>query len=548
MARKTKRKDATPGNGRSRNGERLFDFRKMGAIMRKNLTVILRDKTRLLPLLMFPVFMIIIFGYTSGTAPTHIPAAVIAYDHSPLSQQLQDAIAHSQTFAVRRTVSTEGEGRKLLDAGTVRVLIVIPNGMQAAIDAGRQADVTVIVDESDSAIAITSRQALTALIDAFSAQLSQRRIVALQQSVGSAAATLRTAALAQQDGYAAIATSASSAKDSLVQAAALIAADRVAVVASAPLPTLFVPRTIPEGERFARAGDVSLIETTASASAGAQADLLDRALAFISQASAGVQQAASLASASSAASAARQGYQARQDLVEKPMRAISVFTAYVPHDLRAPLVYEEKPAYGTGKREVDFLIPAIIALTIFQGAVMGMGRAVAGEKREGSLTRVFLTPTSNATIILGTLLFYVIFELFRSAFLILFAVTLFHVQIEGSLLAIVLILVIYAGVSTGVGMILSSMVSTEQQYQGLALLVGMPTVFLAGVFFPLEAMPRAFQILAAFLPVTYAAEALRDVMIKGFGLALIIPPLLILLVFLAGTLGLLFVAFKRDIE
>jgi len=261
-----------------------------------------------------------------------------------------------------------------------------------------------------------------------------------------------------------------------------------------------------------------------------------------------VQQAVSLASASSAASVAQRGYHAEQAGVGEPMRAISVFTAYAPKDLRAPLVYEEKPAYGTGKREVDFLIPAIIALTIFQGAVMGMGRAVAGEKREGSLTRVFLTPTSNATIILGTLLFYIIFELFRSAFLVLFAVTLFHVKIEGSLLAIALILIVYAGVSTGVGMILSSMVNTEQQYQGLALLVGMPTIFLAGVFFPLEAMPRAFQVIAAFLPVTYAAEALRDVMIKGFGLALIIPPLLILLVFLAGTLGLLFVAFKRDIE
>jgi len=59
-------------------------------------------------------------------------------------------------------------------------------------------------------------------------------------------------------------------------------------------------------------------------------------------------------------------------------------------------------------------------MTLFQGAVMGMGRAVAGEKREGSLTRVFLTPTSNITIITGTLLFYIIFEMIRASFLIIY--------------------------------------------------------------------------------------------------------------------------------
>jgi len=546
---RAKRKTRAEASTRTRrNGERFLDFRKIGAIMRKNLTVILRDKTRLLPLLLFPVFMIVIFGYTTGTAPTHIPAAVIAYDHSPLSQQFQETIAQSQTFAVRSVVSTEGEGRKLLDAGTVRVLIVLPAGMQETIDGGGQVAVTVVVDESDSAIAATSRQVLTALTDSFSARLSQERIAALQRDIDAAASTLRSTALSQQDGYATIGESASAAEGSLVQAAALIAAEKKAVTGSAPPPTLFIPRTIPKGERFVNAGDVSLVETTASASAGAQADLLNRALAFLDRAAVSIGRSVSLAGSSAAKGAAQQGYQAQQERVEKPMHALRVFTAYAPGDLRSPIVYEEKPAYGTGKRAVDFLIPAIIALTIFQGAVMGMGRAVVGEKREGSLTRVFLTPTSNATIILGTLFFYIIFELFRSTFLILFAVTLFHVQIEGSLLAIGLLLVIYAGVSTGIGMILSSMVSTEQQYQGLALLVGMPTVFLAGVFFPLEAMPRLFQILADFLPVTYAAEALRDVMIKGFGLSLIIPPLLLLLLFLAGTLGLLFVVFKRDIE
>ena len=241
-------------------------------------------------------------------------------------------------------------------------------------------------------------------------------------------------------------------------------------------------------------------------------------------------------------------YHVQQANVVAPMATLSSFTTYNPLLLQRPIVYEDKPAYGAGKRDIDFIIPAIIAITIFQGAVMGMGRSVAGEKREGSLTRVFLTPTSNATIILGTLLFYVLFEIFRSSFLILIAVSLFHIKIEGSLLALFVIVSIYAAVSTGIGMFLSSLVSSEQQYMGVSMLVSMPTIFLAGAFFPVQAMPKALQAIAVVLPVTYAAEALRGIMIKGFSLATVSVPTIVLCLFLALSLGGCFMVFKREID
>ena len=122
------------------------------------------------------------------------------------------------------------------------------------------------------------------------------------------------------------------------------------------------------------------------------------------------------------------------------------------------------------------------------------------------------------------------------------------IKIEGSMLTIGVILVIYAAVSTAIGMIFSSAVKTEQQYFALAILVTLPTVFLSGVFFPLQAMPKIFQTIAAFLPITYAAEALRGVMIKGFSILLVAYPIFILLVFLAVAIGSVFLVFKRDVE
>ena len=109
-------------------------------------------------------------------------------------------------------------------------------------------------------------------------------------------------------------------------------------------------------------------------------------------------------------------------------------------------------------------------------------------------------------------------------------------------------MVIYAGVSTAIGMLLSSFVKSEEQYMAMSMLVSMPTIFLGGAFFPVQSMPKFLQGVASFLPVTYAGDALRGIMIKGFSLATVSYDIMILLVFLALTVGAVFLVFRRDIE
>ncbi|MFH0978745.1 MAG: ABC transporter permease [Candidatus Woesearchaeota archaeon] len=518
--------------------EKFIDIKKIGAIIQKNFIVLTRDKTRLVPLVLFPVFMILIFGYTSGNIPKHIPAAIVPYDYSILSQQIQKQIQGNQVFSITRTVSSEGEALKLLDSGSVRVIIEIPANFERDINAGVQTAITVIVDESDSAIAQTSRQTVNQIVMQASAQLSAQKVAGFQQSIDK---VTRQTSFAQSSEYRLIAANTQRAEAQLVQARKITEGLGMNLIDSLQLPSL---RTLSSGQL--NISQAFLSEPPGFSSQKAQIHLMQTITGLIASAEAQVQ---------SAGAEAEQGSQEQQLLAQESARnaaesskVIRAFTQYDTKTLLMPLTYTEKPAYGTGKRTIDFLIPAIIALTIFQGAVFGMGRAVAGEKRDGSLTRVFLTPTSTATIIAGTLSFYVFFEIFRSLFLIVVSMMFFGIHIEGSLLAIGLTIVIYSTVATGIGMIISSVVSTEQQYMALSMLVTLPSMFLAGVFFPLQAMPKVLQIIAGFLPITYAGEALRGVMIKGFSVATIAYPLFILLVFLVFVLTILFIVFKRDIE
>ena len=86
-----------------------------------------------------------------------------------------------------------------------------------------------------------------------------------------------------------------------------------------------------------------------------------------------------------------------------------------------------------------------------------------------------------------------IFEILRSSFLILLAMNLFQVRVEGSLLALFAIVVIYAVVSTAIGMFISTLVRSEQQYLAMSMLVSLPPVFLSGAFLPIQAMPRIWE-------------------------------------------------------
>ena len=527
--------------------EKAVDFKKIGAIVQKNFIVIMRDKARILPLLLFPIFMIMVFGFTSGNTPKHIATAIIPYDSSMLSQRIQQEISNSDVFSIRKVLSTEGEGKKLLDKGEIKVLVEIPPNLQEKIDSGEDAAITVVVDESDSSVSSISKQTLNAITSRISKQLSLEKISYFQESVESSFNKVKNYNSATNQ-YAVIAGKVSDAQSKVQSVNDVIAGYAYSLESSLTYPTPFAGAEIKYGQGNSSFNVTYLPETPAYLGTKAQIAVFRQSSSTLSSAENDLQGAKQISSQQDEKMQSSQNYKSFHDNVAIPSIEIQKFSSSKPEKIIQPLSYEEKPAYGTGKRNIDFLIPSIIALTIFQGAVMGMGRAVAGEKNDGSLTRVFLTPTSNITIVLGTLIFYIIFEIFRSSFLILIAMGLFSIKIEGSLLSVFAIVFIYAGVSTAIGMFISSLVKTEQQYFGMAMLVSMPTLFLAGAFFPIQSMPKFLQAVAAFLPVTYAADALRGVMIKGFSLFTVSYDIFILTLFLAITLGACFMVFKRNLD
>ena len=180
---------------------------------------------------------------------------------------------------------------------------------------------------------------------------------------------------------------------------------------------------------------------------------------------------------------------------------------------------------------IDFLVPAILGMTIMMSCMMGMGSTIAGERETGELARLFMTPTSVSTVIGGKIAAKLLIELVRALILIFMAVLLFNVSIKGGFLQTFIVLVIGALCFVGFGIMLSARTSTQEDYAQISLPFSMPMMFVSGVFYPIETMPWILQKLAYVFPLTYLNDAMRGIMLKGQTLGDVWLDLVILLGF-----------------
>jgi ABC-2 type transport system permease protein len=196
---------------------------------------------------------------------------------------------------------------------------------------------------------------------------------------------------------------------------------------------------------------------------------------------------------------------------------------------------------------IDFLVPAVLAMTIMMGAMMGMGESLAGERERGELARLFMTPTSVATVVGGKILSRLTIQIATAMVLIVAAIVLFGVTINGSMALTILLLVLTALCFVGFGIMISARVGTQEDYIQMVMPFTMPMMFISGVFYPLETMPWIFQKIAYLVPLTYANNALRGVMLKGAGIGDIWTSIAVLLGFTLLFFALGVTRFNRDI-
>ncbi len=342
--------------------------RRLTAMIIKEFIQLVRDRRTLAMALLMPVVQLLLFGYAITTDVEHLPTVVVDYSRSQESRALIQRFVNSRYFSIREYIGTLDEVQARIDHGTARVGIVIPPDFAGDLQAGRQAQVQVIVDASDP----------------------------------------------------------------LVARSALSTAEAIGQVASLEI----------TGTLLGRAG----ITVTGM-----------------------------------------------------------------------PLEVRTRAWYNPDLRNVNFMVPGLLAVILQMLTMMLTALAIVRERELGTLEQLVATPIRKSELMLGKILPYVVLGYMDITLALLIAAFWFRVPIRGSLVLLYALALIFYMATLGQGILISAVSRTQRQAMQASFFAFLPTILLSGFMFPREGMPLVIQWIGYALPLTYFLVIVRGIILKGVG-------------------------------
>lgn len=177
-----------------------------------------------------------------------------------------------------------------------------------------------------------------------------------------------------------------------------------------------------------------------------------------------------------------------------------------------------------------FMVPGVLALLLMViTAVLG-SMAVVREKELGTLEQLNVTPLKRWELTLGKLLPYGLIGVIDVFLVVGVAVFWFEIPLRGSLALLLGLSVVYLLCTLGLGLLVSTLSSTQQQAMMTAVFFFMfPMIYLSGFIFPIENMPAIIQPISYVIPLTYYLVIVRGIFLEGVGLEAFWPHALALL-------------------
>ncbi|GAA0344672.1 ABC transporter permease [Oceanobacillus oncorhynchi subsp. oncorhynchi] len=192
----------------------------------------------------------------------------------------------------------------------------------------------------------------------------------------------------------------------------------------------------------------------------------------------------------------------------------------------------------------EILNPILVSFFVFFFVFLIAGMSMLKERSSGTLEKLLSTPIRKSEIVFGYLFGYGIFAILQTAIIILYSVYILDMEIAGSITNMFIINILLSFVALGLGLQLSTFVSSEFQMIQFIPLVIIPQIFFSGML-NVDTMESWLQWIAPMMPLYYAGNAMIDVVLKGFTFGEILAPLSILFLFIVVFVTLNILGMRR---
>ncbi len=243
----------------------------------------------------------------------------------------------------------------------------------------------------------------------------------------------------------------------------------------------------------------------------------------------------------SAATAIGQAHGA--DLLQEAIRRGGVLPGLLPG-----VEVRTRVWYNPNMQSAYYMVPALIGLILQTLTALLTAVAIVREREQGTLESLIVTPIRSIELILGKIVPYVVLAFMDTILILIVGTYWFHVPINGSVALLLALAVLFLMSSLGIGLLVSSAARTQQEAMMMAFFTILPSVFLSGFMFPIAAMPIALQWFSKVIPLTYFLVIDRGIVLKGNGIAILMPQVITLAVLGTIILSLAVLRFRKRLE
>jgi ABC-2 type transport system permease protein len=213
-----------------------------------------------------------------------------------------------------------------------------------------------------------------------------------------------------------------------------------------------------------------------------------------------------------------------------------------------PLDVRTQVWYNPDLNAAYFNVPGVIGMILYFITALLTASSIVRERERGTIEQLIVTPIRSWELVVGKILPYAILAFIDTFEILVIGHLWFKVPIRGNLGLIFALSGLFVLSSLGIGLFASTIANTQQEAFITVMVTMLPTIFLSGFFFPIEAMPKLLQYVSAIVPLRYYLVIIRALMLKGVGVRALTEQIVALTIFAVAIMGAAAFRFRKRLD
>jgi ABC-2 type transport system permease protein len=194
------------------------------------------------------------------------------------------------------------------------------------------------------------------------------------------------------------------------------------------------------------------------------------------------------------------------------------------------IVPETRMVYNPELKSVYMFVPGVMTIILMLVSAMMTSISITREKEMGTMEILLVSPLKPFQVIIGKVFPYIFLSIINAVIIVMLSIFIFNMPVQGSLLLLALESVLFIISALALGILISTISSTQQTAMMISLMgLMLPVILLSGFIFPISSMPMPLQVISNIIPAKWFIIIIKGIMLKGVGLQYIWKETLILL-------------------